>query len=159
MIKPNPEYYSFALPESWTEGLISNTLSGNFCMPRCDEPWVEAIFFDPQQGRCQVGRVGRSVGRAEVRTAGRGGWVGLDGCMGGGLCDWRPGACVHGAAPAQPGARQEGVCCTNMQWAGTRNHGLCVLAAPAARSWWCRRCSGWSARSTRSSRTWARPRR
>lgn len=56
VIKPNPEYYSFALPETWSEQKISNTLSGNFCMPRCDEPWVEAIYADEKEGKMQVKR-------------------------------------------------------------------------------------------------------
>jgi hypothetical protein len=25
---------------------VANTINGNYCMPRCDEPWVEAIFTD-----------------------------------------------------------------------------------------------------------------
>ena len=32
----NPDYYSFELPGTWSEGTILNILSGNFCMPKCD---------------------------------------------------------------------------------------------------------------------------
>ena len=34
VIKSNPDYYSCVLPETWTEGLITNHQSGVFCMPR-----------------------------------------------------------------------------------------------------------------------------
>ncbi|GAB4818803.1 hypothetical protein N2152v2_005849 [Parachlorella kessleri] len=54
VIKPNPDYYSFVLPETWSEGLITNPQSGVFCMPRCDEPWVEAIFQEDKEGWCQL---------------------------------------------------------------------------------------------------------
>ena len=39
--------YRIVLPPTWKEAKIPNILSGNFCMPNCDEPYVECIFEDP----------------------------------------------------------------------------------------------------------------
>lgn len=50
----NPEYYSFELPGTWSEGTILNILSGNFCMPKCDEPWIETIWESKADGFCQL---------------------------------------------------------------------------------------------------------
>lgn len=50
----NPEYYSFELPGNWSEGTILNILSGNFCMPKCDEPWIETIWESKTDGFCQL---------------------------------------------------------------------------------------------------------
>ena len=33
---------------------MANVLTGNFCMPRCDEPWTECIFADPAEGSVKV---------------------------------------------------------------------------------------------------------
>ncbi|GAX81973.1 hypothetical protein CEUSTIGMA_g9401.t1 [Chlamydomonas eustigma] len=44
------EPYNMFIPASWKEAKIPNILSGNFCMPNCDEPWTEAIFEDPAGG-------------------------------------------------------------------------------------------------------------
>ncbi|KAL6782125.1 hypothetical protein ACKKBF_B10760 [Auxenochlorella protothecoides x Auxenochlorella symbiontica] len=54
VIKPDPSFYTFVLPENWSEGLILNILSGNFCMPRCDEPWYEALFQNQAEGKAQL---------------------------------------------------------------------------------------------------------
>lgn len=50
VIQPSPDLYSFELPPSWNEGTILNILSGNFCMPRCDEPWYETLWESSDQG-------------------------------------------------------------------------------------------------------------
>jgi hypothetical protein len=39
--------YTFALPAAWREGTVANIQSGNYCQPRCDEPWTEVIFSGP----------------------------------------------------------------------------------------------------------------
>lgn len=54
VIKGEPSFYSVSLPNTWAEGQLSNVLTGNFCMPRCDEPWVEFLFLDDKEGRCQL---------------------------------------------------------------------------------------------------------
>lgn len=50
VISAAPELYSFELPSTWSEGKIANILSGNFCMPRCDEPWYEALWESADEG-------------------------------------------------------------------------------------------------------------
>jgi hypothetical protein len=47
-------FYSFELPSTWSEGTILNILSGNFCMPKCDEPWIETIWESKTDGFCQL---------------------------------------------------------------------------------------------------------
>ena len=49
-----PDFYSFDLPPSWSEGTILNILSGNFCMPRCDEPWYETVWESAEDGRAKL---------------------------------------------------------------------------------------------------------
>eukprot|EP01023_Acetabularia_acetabulum_P018109 TRINITY_DN1915_c0_g1_i1.p1 TRINITY_DN1915_c0_g1~~TRINITY_DN1915_c0_g1_i1.p1 ORF type:complete len:286 (-),score=42.17 TRINITY_DN1915_c0_g1_i1:252-1109(-) len=46
--------YKFELPSSWEEGKVANIQSGNYCQPRCDEPWTEVIFGNPDEGKVQV---------------------------------------------------------------------------------------------------------
>ncbi len=36
--------YSFEVPPAWNEGTILNIASGNFCFPRCEEPWTESVW-------------------------------------------------------------------------------------------------------------------
>eukprot|EP00899_Mesostigma_viride_P018256 jgi/Mesvir1/26431/Mv16119-RA.1 len=45
---PNP--YSFYLPPSWKQQPVANAISGNYCQPKCDEPWTEVKFSDPVMG-------------------------------------------------------------------------------------------------------------
>lgn len=54
VIQPNPDLYSFEIPATWSEGTILNILSGNFCMPKCDEPWIETIWESKTDGFCQL---------------------------------------------------------------------------------------------------------
>lgn len=54
VITPNPKLYSFQLPAKWSEGTILNILSGNFCMPRCDEPWYEALWENSEEGSAML---------------------------------------------------------------------------------------------------------
>lgn len=56
VIKPDPSrgLYSFDLPSNWRPQKMANVLTGNFCMPRCDEPWTECIFADPVEGSVKV---------------------------------------------------------------------------------------------------------
>lgn len=46
--------YKFALPPKFREGKVANILSGNYCQPRCDEPWTEVIFESPADGKIVV---------------------------------------------------------------------------------------------------------
>eukprot|EP00195_Chlamydomonas_chlamydogama_P007954 CAMPEP_0202897580 /NCGR_PEP_ID=MMETSP1392-20130828/6303_1 /ASSEMBLY_ACC=CAM_ASM_000868 /TAXON_ID=225041 /ORGANISM="Chlamydomonas chlamydogama, Strain SAG 11-48b" /LENGTH=281 /DNA_ID=CAMNT_0049583263 /DNA_START=99 /DNA_END=944 /DNA_ORIENTATION=- len=46
--------YSFNLPATFREAKVSNTASGNFCQPRCGEPWTEVIFEDVKLGRIEL---------------------------------------------------------------------------------------------------------
>lgn len=51
----NPDSpYRFALPPKFREGKVANILSGNYCQPRCDEPWTEVVFESPTDGRIAV---------------------------------------------------------------------------------------------------------
>jgi len=50
--KNNP--YRFAMPPTWRESPVANIQSGNYCQPRCAEPWTEVIFYDNTEGRAQV---------------------------------------------------------------------------------------------------------
>ncbi|KAH9314011.1 hypothetical protein KI387_022638, partial [Taxus chinensis] len=50
----NVELYQFILPSTWKQVRVANILSGNYCQPKCAEPWVEAKFEDPNQGTVQV---------------------------------------------------------------------------------------------------------
>lgn len=43
--------YRFALPPTWHEGKVANIQSGNFCQPRCDEPWTEVVFEAASEGK------------------------------------------------------------------------------------------------------------
>ncbi|KAH7622138.1 putative PsbP domain-containing protein 6, chloroplastic [Nannochloris sp. 'desiccata'] len=54
VITASPNLYSFQLPTKWAEGTILNILSGNFCMPRCDEPWYEALWESPEEGSAML---------------------------------------------------------------------------------------------------------
>lgn len=46
--------YEFILPPSWKQARVANILSGNYCQPKCAEPWVEVKFEDEKQGKVQV---------------------------------------------------------------------------------------------------------
>lgn len=46
--------YQFILPPTWKQLRIANILSGNYCQPKCAEPWVEVKFEDEKQGKVQV---------------------------------------------------------------------------------------------------------
>ncbi|KAI8471276.1 MAG: hypothetical protein J3K34DRAFT_417665 [Monoraphidium minutum] len=50
--RENP--YRFAMPPTWREAKVANILSGNYCQPRCAEPWIEVIFENEAEGRVQV---------------------------------------------------------------------------------------------------------
>ncbi|KAL6616242.1 hypothetical protein ACP70R_038512 [Stipagrostis hirtigluma subsp. patula] len=50
----NVEPYEFVLPPSWKQTRVANILSGNYCQPKCAEPWVEVKFEDDKQGKVQV---------------------------------------------------------------------------------------------------------
>ncbi|GMH43661.1 hypothetical protein BSKO_11583 [Bryopsis sp. KO-2023] len=52
-VDPNNPY-RFALPPTWREGKVANILSGNYCQPRCDEPWTEVIFENAEEGRAAL---------------------------------------------------------------------------------------------------------
>ncbi|XP_039126820.1 psbP domain-containing protein 6, chloroplastic-like [Dioscorea cayenensis subsp. rotundata] len=50
----NVEPYEFILPSTWKQARVANILSGNYCQPKCAEPWVEVKFEDENQGKIQV---------------------------------------------------------------------------------------------------------
>ncbi|KAK3218016.1 hypothetical protein Dsin_011986 [Dipteronia sinensis] len=50
----NVQPYQFVLPPTWKQIRIANILSGNYCQPKCAEPWVEVKFEDEKQGKIQV---------------------------------------------------------------------------------------------------------
>ncbi|KAI3421589.1 PsbP domain-containing protein [Psidium guajava] len=50
----NVEPYQFVLPPTWKQTRVANILSGNYCQPKCAEPWVEVKFEDDNQGKVQV---------------------------------------------------------------------------------------------------------
>ncbi|CAH9102535.1 unnamed protein product [Cuscuta europaea] len=50
----NVEPYTFMLPPTWKQTRVANILSGNYCQPKCAEPWVEVRFEDAKQGKVQV---------------------------------------------------------------------------------------------------------
>lgn len=50
----NVQPYEFLLPPSWKQTRVANILSGNYCQPKCAEPWVEVKFEDEKQGKVQV---------------------------------------------------------------------------------------------------------
>ncbi|KAG2601380.1 psbP domain-containing protein 6, chloroplastic-like [Panicum virgatum] len=50
----NVEPYEFVLPPTWKQTRVANILSGNYCQPKCAEPWVEVKFEDEKQGKVQV---------------------------------------------------------------------------------------------------------
>ncbi|TKY62742.1 PsbP domain-containing protein 6 [Spatholobus suberectus] len=50
----NVKPYKFILPPTWKKTRVPNMLSGNYCQPKCDEPWVEVLFEDKKQGKIQV---------------------------------------------------------------------------------------------------------
>lgn len=46
--------YQFLIPPTWKQSRVANILSGNYCQPKCAEPWVEVKFEDEKQGKVQV---------------------------------------------------------------------------------------------------------
>ncbi|KAH7557097.1 hypothetical protein ACOSP7_026507 [Xanthoceras sorbifolium] len=50
----NVQPYQFVLPPTWKQARVANILSGNYCQPKCAEPWVEVKFEDVKQGKIQV---------------------------------------------------------------------------------------------------------
>ncbi|XP_057970790.1 psbP domain-containing protein 6, chloroplastic [Malania oleifera] len=50
----NVQPYQFILPPTWKQTRVANILSGNYCQPKCAEPWVEVKFEDEKQGKIQV---------------------------------------------------------------------------------------------------------
>uniref|UniRef100_A0A0F7GXF0 Photosystem II reaction center PsbP family protein n=1 Tax=Hypseocharis bilobata TaxID=253189 RepID=A0A0F7GXF0_9ROSI len=50
----NVQPYQFILPPTWKQTRVANILSGNYCQPKCAEPWVEVKFEDEKQGKVQI---------------------------------------------------------------------------------------------------------
>ncbi|XP_019187453.1 PREDICTED: psbP domain-containing protein 6, chloroplastic [Ipomoea nil] len=50
----NVQPYTFMLPPTWKQTRVANILSGNYCQPKCAEPWIEVKFEDEKQGKVQV---------------------------------------------------------------------------------------------------------
>lgn len=53
-IAGNVQPYEFIIPPTWKQTRVANILSGNYCQPKCAEPWVEVKFEDEKQGKVQV---------------------------------------------------------------------------------------------------------
>lgn len=68
--------YKFALPPQMVEQKVANIASGNYCQPRCDEPWTGACVLKQQLlGRCGYGHTqgtsrlsGRCTSCAQLST-------------------------------------------------------------------------------------------
>lgn len=43
--------YQFVIPGTWKEAVIPNAMTGNFCMPKCGEPWIEIVFENSAEGK------------------------------------------------------------------------------------------------------------
>ncbi|KAJ0610918.1 putative photosystem II [Helianthus annuus] len=54
LLAGNVQPYKFVLPPTWKQLRIANILSGNYCQPKCAEPWIEVKFEDERQGKVQV---------------------------------------------------------------------------------------------------------
>lgn len=54
MLAGNVEPYQFVIPPTWKQDRIANILSGNYCQPKCAEPWIEVKFENEKQGKIQV---------------------------------------------------------------------------------------------------------
>ncbi|KAK3019658.1 hypothetical protein RJ639_004041 [Escallonia herrerae] len=50
----NVQPYQFIIPPTWKQTRVANILSGNYCQPKCAEPWIEVKFEDEKQGKVQV---------------------------------------------------------------------------------------------------------
>ncbi|KAL9677170.1 hypothetical protein QQ045_005398 [Rhodiola kirilowii] len=50
----NVQPYKFIIPPTWKQTRVANILSGNYCQPKCAEPWVEVKFENEKQGKIQV---------------------------------------------------------------------------------------------------------
>uniref|UniRef100_A0A0F7GYB5 Photosystem II reaction center PsbP family protein n=1 Tax=Erodium gruinum TaxID=337380 RepID=A0A0F7GYB5_9ROSI len=50
----NVQPYQFILPPTWKQTRVANILSGNYCQPKCAEPWVEVKFEGGKEGKAQV---------------------------------------------------------------------------------------------------------
>lgn len=50
----NVQPYQFIIPPTWKQLRIANILSGNYCQPKCAEPWIEVKFENETQGKVQV---------------------------------------------------------------------------------------------------------
>lgn len=53
VVRAEPDFYSFAMPEGWSERPLSGPQTGNFCFPRCEEPWYE-FKFEGKEGSAQL---------------------------------------------------------------------------------------------------------
>lgn len=53
-ITGNVKPYKFILPPAWKPVRVANILSGNYCQPKCAEPWVEVKFENAKEGTVQV---------------------------------------------------------------------------------------------------------
>jgi len=66
----NPEDpYKFEMPSDMREAKVANIQSGNYCQPRCAEPWTEVIFESPADGKVVVivSPLVRLTNKAKVR--------------------------------------------------------------------------------------------
>jgi len=51
----NPDFpYRVDLPANWAQDPVANIASGNYCQPRCPEPWTESIFSSPGDGHVEI---------------------------------------------------------------------------------------------------------
>ncbi|CAM8968106.1 unnamed protein product [Rhodiola kirilowii] len=54
VVAGNVQPYKFIIPPTWKQTRVANILSGNYCQPKCAEPWVEVKFENEKQGKIQV---------------------------------------------------------------------------------------------------------
>lgn len=53
-IQQKPSSSPISLPPPPFPPKVANILSGNYCQPRCAEPWIEVIFEGEAEGKVQV---------------------------------------------------------------------------------------------------------
>ena len=46
--------YTIAIPGNWREERVANIKNGNYCQPKCGEPFTESIFVSDEDGRLEI---------------------------------------------------------------------------------------------------------
>lgn len=58
--------YRFAMPGTWIRRTVANILSGNYCQPRCDEPWTEVVSRRAEEREERAGDAAQTKTRAHL---------------------------------------------------------------------------------------------